>query len=443
LKLFEKVHLHLDICLAEVNSVCLLLSGGADSVFLLHALHAWSKRWNRPLTTLHVNYRLRSIDSDQDALFVQQLCKDLEVACEVHRVPDAFFSSGNLQAKARGIRRVCAQERACPGRAFLTAHHAGDQAENLICGLLSGRFPFGVSLMRAQDGHWFHPLLETDPFEMREALRSRGLTWREDRSNASSLYQRNALRHTLLAPLRAHAPSELPALLQSMTDALMLLQDRRKRDLAQALKTLDYNEGPQGLSFDRQGLNRYFSWMHLALVEEMGRRCGAWFRLPRLAFRERLAKDLLTGRPGSSVSLGQGYVMSLGRKRAFWHTEALSTPKEQRLELGESVCFADQRFALSEVLAEESKGEFHRLHALRTHDKLALRVWRQGDRIQIGRDQHAKLSEIFSAAGLAGPQKETWPVFTLNDEPIWLPGLRHAWSETKQNKTILIIRKNP
>ncbi len=182
-------------------------SGGADSVALLHVLHSLG----HPVAVAHVNYGLRGDDSDADARFVRELAARLGVPCaectaSARQLAEAEGLS--LQVAARRIRyRFFREELKRLGwTRVATAHHRGDQAETLLLTLLRSR---SVELLRGipvQRGAVIRPLLFASKEQLIHYLEAQGLTWRDDRSNASLAYLRNRIRHRVLPALAAINP---------------------------------------------------------------------------------------------------------------------------------------------------------------------------------------------------------------------------------------------
>ena len=183
------------------------VSGGADSVALLYALHRLQPRFDFALTVAHLHHGLRGKEADRDAEFVQELARKLGLPFVLQRV--------DVSAAARDQR--CSVEMA--GRearyAFLfrvarqvgadrvvTAHHADDQAETLLLRLLRGASPAGLGGMDFQstwpDGLLIRPMLEVDHAQALAFLRAHRLRWREDASNNDTAILRNRVRHVVM-----------------------------------------------------------------------------------------------------------------------------------------------------------------------------------------------------------------------------------------------------
>lgn len=175
------------------------VSGGADSVCLLHLLRELDLR----LHVLHLNHNLRGEESRADADFVSQLAVSLGLPCAI-READFSLTGGNLEQRARAARLAFFRRAISDGLAERVAvgHTRSDQAETVLFRFLRGSGTSGFAGIRpvTADGI-VRPLIETGREEIRQYLRSRGIAWREDPSNHSGQFARNRIRHQLLPQL--------------------------------------------------------------------------------------------------------------------------------------------------------------------------------------------------------------------------------------------------
>ena len=189
--------------------LALALSGGLDSVVLLHALLALRDHHFYELRAVHVHHGL-SPRADDWADFCTQLCATHEVGLAVHRVQIVRDDPVGIEAAARRERRQVFA--ALEADFLLTAHHQNDQAETLLLQLLRGAGPKGLSAMAEvqNQSDWLaahlRPLLNVSRAELWGYAQSHGLAWVEDESNQDPRYRRNALRQQVMPLLTAHFP---------------------------------------------------------------------------------------------------------------------------------------------------------------------------------------------------------------------------------------------
>jgi len=211
------------------------VSGGRDSIVLLHGLRRIAPDCDLELVVAHVDHGLRGEASDDDHAFVESLAGEAGIAFVARRVdPERARQGGNsrsrpsLEEAARTLRRAAFEEMAdeVGARWIATAHHLGDQAETVLLRVLRGTGPDGLGAMAPVDpsGRLIRPLLATTPEAIAEEARVRRLRFRMDASNQDRRFARNRLRHDWLPGL---AEAFNPQLLRNLGE----LAEAERRDL--------------------------------------------------------------------------------------------------------------------------------------------------------------------------------------------------------------------
>jgi tRNA(Ile)-lysidine synthase len=204
-------------------TVLVAVSGGADSVALLRAMAAIRIGGRGRLCAVHVNHQLRPGEAEADEALVVELCRRLDVPCEVGRVSIARAQCGGqgLEAAARRVRYAFLQDTAARygARYVVTAHTADDQAETILHRILRGTGIRGLSGMaRARPlgpATLLRPLLGIRRAELLSYLGELGQSYRRDSSNRELRFTRNRIRHELLPRLaRRFNPGVVDALLR-------------------------------------------------------------------------------------------------------------------------------------------------------------------------------------------------------------------------------------
>ena len=263
--LTERVAAQIVPLLPAHSSILIGLSGGVDSVVLLHLLHKLSARFSWQLSALHVHHGI-SPNADAWADFCVELCARHHISLHIERVDIAPLRVHGIEAAARKLRHAAFAEQSCDFVAL--AHHADDQAETLLLQLLRGAGVRGASAMpqfinRTGAASLIRPLLHCSRDEILAYAAAHQLHWIEDESNADDSYPRNFLRHRVLPLLRDKFPAYRGTLARSaqhFAEASMLLDELAQQDAAQAIEgeTLAVSV-LQGLSQSRaKNLLRYF-----------------------------------------------------------------------------------------------------------------------------------------------------------------------------------------
>jgi len=201
--------------------VAVAVSGGPDSVALAWLLDEMAPRADWTLAGLiHVNHGLRGPASDADEAFCRDLAERMGLAIDSTRVDTAAraLSLGrSVEVAARELRYEAFEAAATRLGADIvaTGHTLEDQAETVLMRLLRGAGSRGLSAIRRRRGLYIRPLLDVRRQALRDYLRSRGESYREDASNADVAIPRNRIRHELLPVIERIAPGGLRAIARS------------------------------------------------------------------------------------------------------------------------------------------------------------------------------------------------------------------------------------
>lgn len=214
--------------LAAGDGVLIGVSGGADSVALLHVLTQLAPALALRLHVLHVDHGLRP-DSARDGEFVRRLGERLGVPVDVVGVR---VERGSIEAAARAARHAAlegAADRVGATRIAL-GHTADDQAETLVMRLLEGTGVRGLAGIPPVRGRLIRPLLEVRHRDAVAALQAAGLPWLEDPSNRDPRFFRNRVRRVILPRLADESGGDVTVRLSRLA--------RRAREAVDALDRL-------------------------------------------------------------------------------------------------------------------------------------------------------------------------------------------------------------
>ena len=181
------------------------VSGGADSVCLLHVLCAVAEALQIRIHAVHIEHGLRGDASLEDAEFVRRLCREAGIGCTlIHADVKHLAQQGMSEEEAGREARYRAFEQVrdeLGASVIAVAHHAGDQAETVLLNLCRGSGIRGLAGMRPKNGAVIRPLLFAGRREIEDYLRRNGRTWREDATNTSDRYSRNRIRSHVIPQL--------------------------------------------------------------------------------------------------------------------------------------------------------------------------------------------------------------------------------------------------
>jgi tRNA(Ile)-lysidine synthase len=215
------------------HRIVLGLSGGIDSVSLLHALASgfFRKGMLASLSALHVHHAI-SPNADDWEVFCRRFCERLGISFASLRVTVPRGTRDGLEAAARRVRHAAFAQ--ADADWIMLAHHRNDQAETLLFNLLRGTGVAGAAAMRERSGRILRPLLPVGRQEIELYARQHGLVWIEDESNADIRHSRNFLRQKIFPELERRIPAasrNLSAAAVRFAETQDLLDDLARLDL--------------------------------------------------------------------------------------------------------------------------------------------------------------------------------------------------------------------
>jgi len=219
------------------------VSGGPDSMTLLHFFLFLREKYNLTLSVAHVNYALRGEESDQDEQLVRTYCKENNLSFFIHRpqctrrdenflrdIRFAFFSSLYKNKKETLL---------------ALAHHQDDQVETILHRLLRGSGSRGLSGMLPKNNHIIRPFLSTPKKDLLDYCQDNAIPYRIDKTNKELFYTRNKIRNAILPFLEEYNPNIRTTLTRT---ALLSAQDEEYME-EELLRQFQPHFSQDGVSF--------------------------------------------------------------------------------------------------------------------------------------------------------------------------------------------------
>ncbi|HVB78699.1 MAG TPA: tRNA lysidine(34) synthetase TilS [Candidatus Binataceae bacterium] len=456
---------------SAAEAILLALSGGPDSVALLHGLRALAPRFGYRLAVAHLNHRLRGAESDRDEAFVRDLCSTLGVELVVEQAnnldPAPDPAGPNLEERSREARYafLAAAARRLGASRIATAHHADDQAETVMLRLLRGAGAAGLGAMAetatlAPGGLTIlRPMLHASRHEILRYLDSIGARFVSDSSNTNRVFLRNRVRAELLPALERDFAPGLRRRLAALAGEMRELDDyvglAARTELGQRLR-----EKVPGGPLDLLDLNG-FAGLHPALAtavlrEFLATRIGSLRRLTRRHI-DALRRLCLEASPSATFDLPDGWraerryaAVTLkrhfegggaGRRASAAARFAIPLAREGVTKVPQ-VGFVFRSVVMPADAAPMPVG----LHeacfdADRASAGLVVRNFASGDRVSpLGMEGSRKVHDIFVDRKLLRSRRQSFPVVTLEGRIAWLPGMVRGRIALVGPETVRVLR---
>lgn len=445
---------------ANKDTVIVAVSGGLDSVALLHMLHHLSSTWNWRLIVAHVNHQFRGSESDQEAESVRRLAGTLRIPCEVGviNVPEYIQKNSlNTQVAAREKRYQFLVQTAQHYEAhkIALAHHADDQAETLLMRLIRGSSPSGLSGMpirrTEQKVELVRPFLRIYKSELLDYCKENSIHFCEDSSNQERKYKRNQVRLDMIPFLQKwnrQLPQSLNRLSVMMKDEDDFMENETKRRFEQIITA-----APKDCYFSRElylalpiALQRRLIKLVLSYLSpnaetydytkvELIRSAVIQTTPPSMVLH--LSEHISFVREYDQIHIGQE--VAEGHNDYIYITDcfpSLHTISEAEMEIYMEEKSDVELLSLQKKVLNEMVFDLDEITL-----PIIIRNRRQGDRIKIvGLKGSKKVKDIFIDEKVPPSRREKIPIVVdANDQVLWIPGIRRSELAAITSHTVRVL----
>jgi tRNA(Ile)-lysidine synthase len=452
--------------LSPDSTVVVGVSGGPDSLCLLHILQTLAPEARVQLHVAHLHHGLRGPAADADAVFVQETAAAWELPFTIEHMDVAALASqsgASLEEAARDARYAFLGRLAVHVGAstVVVGHNADDQAETVLMHFLRGSGLAGLRGMQVQSPfplprlttdnrqralanlRLIRPLLFTARADILAYCAAHGLQPRFDRSNEDTTFFRNRLRHELLPLLEGYNP-QIRRILGSTAAVLADDYDLARSDLLRVWPTVVWREHTDQISFHLDLWRRLPTALQRGVLREAIRRLRASLRNTNYVHVDNALWLLREGAAGDRMTLPAGLALVLGYDRFVVGDESVDLPVEDlpQLTTGSLPLAAPGVASLGgwqvEIallapadLPPDWQANTDPWQAWLDAGALglgpALRTRQAGDYFQpLGlAGRRKQLTEFFTNAKVPAPARARWPLLVTSDGVIaWVCGLR-------------------
>ncbi|CAM3901274.1 MULTISPECIES: tRNA lysidine(34) synthetase TilS [Flavobacterium] len=427
-----KQHLKNDFSFLKNKSIFLAVSGGLDSMVMLHLF----QQLEYDIAILHCNFQLRGKESDGDTDFVIDYAEQFNIAWVIGHFDTKAFAKDNklsTQVAARELRYDWFLEQ-LEEKEFdfvATAHHADDDLETFIINLSRGTGIEGLVGIPETNEAIIRPLLPFSRIEIEDYAKQNNLKWREDSSNASDNYLRNKIRHHVVPQLKELSPTFLQSFIKTQ-DYLSQANSMMEDAAMIAYMNIATHNGDE-IHFDIEAMKnipRLEGYLHF-WFKKYG--FTAWKDILELL-------DAQTGKKVNSAShllLKNRKVLVLSKikiKKALEKVYSIKKDQEN-LKIPLNITFCNIGYITN------SNNNIIFVDAEKLNYPLEIRKKREGDVFHpSGMNGKKKLSKYFKDEKYSLLEKEEQWLLISNNEIVWVIGKRADQRFLANEKTINTLK---
>lgn len=411
------------------------VSGGMDSMALLHVLISLKEAYNLKIYVAHLDHGVRGEESERDAAFVSAYCRERQLDFFQKSVNMNLYAKENGLSKeeaGRSLRYEFFEEIRTRFGAdkIAVAHNMDDQAETLLFRIIRGTGVEGLSGMKYRNGKIIRPLLNISRREIEEYVQKFSIPYREDETNTSTEYARNRIRLELIPYIRENFNPKV-------SEALYRLSENAQESnfLTHLAGYEHYLKMVRGAENEWSLQRVLYSSSHRSIrhyvLKQLLSRCSLSNVLDhrKLTLLDRF---LLSTENGKSIDIGEGWIAVAEGEEVLLKKKVMPVSYEYEIDFRENVplIINGYRIELEKVKNTDEKnwkgGKYTKYFAWeKIQFPLKIRNRRDGDRIYPYGMQGSKLlSDLFTDEKIPKSERNMLPLLVSGENILWVIGLR-------------------
>lgn len=419
------------------EKILVALSGGPDSVALLHILHSLKERFDMELGAAHINHLLRGEAADADQEFARRVCNELGVEFYLKREDISAYSKRYGIGEEEAGRRVRYGffDKICKEKGYdkiAVAHNLDDNIETFLFRLMRGTGLEGLSSIPLRRDNIIRPLMEKKKKEILEYLEEQNYEYCIDETNNKNIYTRNKIRLDLIPYMEKEFNSNLVEAISNLIEEI----DETNRYLQGNIKgTIKGNSVKIEtlLKYDKIFRKRIYNNLLKNYPVEVSRR-----KLDSI-------DELIFSQGNKELNLGEGYFIKKGYKdiKVMEKREKKKEKGKIPLEINQKIMYNGYRIEskLVEKLPRQREGFYFDYEKL--NGELIIRTRENGDKfVPFGMKSRKKLKNFFIDSKVDKDVRDRLPIITTGDEILLVGNLRasNLFKVDKDTKKILLLK---
>lgn len=420
------------------DKVIVGVSGGPDSMCLLHILYLLKEKMHIEIVVAHVNHCLRGNEADEDEIYVEEYCKKMNIEYYSKRIDiNSIALEKNISCETAGREArydfFYELKKKLSAQKIAVAHNANDQAETVLMRIMRGTGLAGVvGIKPIRDNLVVRPIIRLTRREIESYCKDNRISTRIDKTNLESIYSRNKIRLELIPYMEKNFNSDIVNTINRFAN--ILFKDNEYIDLVASDKYREYCALECGKIIMRKELFKE----HEAIVSRVIRIALKELKGNLYNLETKHIYDIIhiqRGDTGKRVTLPENLVAinNYGNINMYMYVPPVNKEKKEFvLEIGEKYFIKEKNLFLK--IEIQTKGEEYNLKGNnftkyfdyeKIKGQITFRYRRQGDKFQpIGMLGTKKLKDIFMDLKIPKEERDEIPLICFGDEIAWVWGYR-------------------
>ena len=436
------------------DSIIVGLSGGADSVSLFHLLCSMREEYKLTIIGVHIHHGIRGEDADADANYVERLCVDYHVNCEIFRY-DIHKEAKKLKITDEEAGRLIRYKmfgkvlEKYSGNKIAVAHNMNDQAETVLMRLCRGTGLRGLTGISAVRDNIIRPLIECSRDNIEEYCKLNTLEYKTDYTNDMAIYTRNKIRLHLIPWIKENLN---PAIVQTLSKMSGLLQEEEDYMALVAKTAYDSCECKSTNSQTSISIEK-FKLYPSVIQKRVIRLVLQNFKQDLHDVEQRHILDvlkLMDKKTGKSINLTNGIIVDReyqnlnftikSETKNLGYCYTIEMNKKTIIEQANMTIKAEIKY--KGFLKENNDNLYTKVFDYdKINDGIKVRTRLSGDKIYLKSSGNKKLKDFFMDIKLPRDQRDNVPLIATDNDIIWILGYRtnSQYDVTEATNKILYI----
>ena len=441
----------------EKDSVIVGVSGGPDSICLLHILNSIKDEYNIKIYAAHLNHRIRGIESQKDAAYVAKICDDMGITCFIKAIDVVKYCEENRLSVEEGARTLRYNlffdiKEKVKANKIAVAHNVNDQVETILMRIMRGTGLKGLKgIAHKRSDGIIRPLLDIERRDIEAYCEMHDLKPRIDASNLEDIYTRNKIRLKLLPYMMDNFNPNIVDSICRMTATLSDDSDFIEEESNKYFHQICESRAENIVNIDLEKLN----FVHMAIKNRIIRKAIGYIMGNIVGIEQKHIEDIKTmiaeDKLESRLDLPKGIMVYKKKNSIIITNEEIlydlinynyKLPKSGYIKIKELNYIVESKIIDINEYDKNDKDEFTKFFdSDKIYGNLIVRNRKNGDKIKmLGLGGSKKLKDLFIDLKVPKEDRDKVPILCDDEGIIWVIGHRISEDYKVDNSTKNVLR---